>query len=78
MMVSILEEPRSRYAGQLQVDFIDVWQDPDPGRNYNVRVIPTQIFFDEKGNELFRHKRFFPKEDILAKWKELGFEFERK
>ena len=37
-------------------------------------VIPTQIFYDASGNELFRHTGFIAKEDILAKWKELGIE----
>ncbi len=27
------------------------------------------------GKELFRHEGFFSREDILAKWKELGFAF---
>jgi thioredoxin 1 len=35
-------------------------------------VIPTQIFYNAEGKELFRHVGFFGKEDILAKWKELG------
>ena len=35
-------------------------------------MIPTQIFHDTGGKELFRHTGFFAKEDILAKWKELG------
>lgn len=35
-------------------------------------MIPTQIFFDAQGNELYRHVGFIGKEDILAKWKELG------
>ena len=41
---------------------------------YQVKLIPppTQIFFDASGNELFRHQGFFSREDILAKWKELG------
>ncbi|MCX5682965.1 MAG: organomercurial lyase, partial [Planctomycetota bacterium] len=29
-------------------------------------------FFDASGKERFRHEGFFSKEDILAKWKELG------
>jgi thioredoxin 1 len=37
-------------------------------------VIPTQIFYDADGRDLFRHVGFFAKEDILAKWKELGVE----
>ena len=30
---------------------------------------------DAEGRELFRHEGFFAKDDMLAKWKELGFEF---
>jgi thioredoxin 1 len=37
-------------------------------------MIPTQIFYDAGGTELFRHTGFFGKEDILGKWKELGVE----
>ncbi len=29
---------------------------------------------DESGKEVYRHEGFYAKEDILAKWKELGVE----
>lgn len=73
MMAPILEELRNEYKGKLQVEFIDVWEDRSAGDQYRIRVIPTQIFFDPSGKELFRHVGFMSKEDILAKWKELGF-----
>ena len=44
----------------------------DAAKPYGIEVIPTQIFFDANGRELFRHVGFFAKEDILSKWKELG------
>ncbi len=72
MMEPILEDLKKTYAGRLQVDFIDVWKNPDPGQQYGIRVIPTQIFISADGKELFRHEGFYSKEDILAKWKELG------
>ena len=72
MMAPILEDLKKTYAGKMDVQFIDVWQDQEPGRKYGIRVIPTQIFFDAAGKERFRHEGFFSKEDILAKWKELG------
>ena len=78
MMAPILEEMKATYAGQLEVDFIDVWKNPDAGDQYGVRVIPTQIFFDAQGQELFRHEGFFGKEDMLAKWKELGVNLQPK
>lgn len=72
MMAPILEDLKKTYAGKLDVEFIDVWRNPEPGRQYGIRVIPTQIFFLADGQEAYRHEGFFSKEDILAKWKELG------
>ena len=76
MMAPILDELKEEYRGKLTVTFIDVWKDPVPGREYGIRAIPTQIFIGPDGNELFRHEGFFAKEDILAKWRELGFDLE--
>ena len=72
MMAPILEELRKEYAGRMDVIFVDVWEDPDAGKAYSIEMIPTQIFYDAEGNELFRHAGFFAKDDILAKWRELG------
>ena len=75
MMAPILEELKKEYVGKMKVEFIDVWQNEDAGKQYGVDMIPLQIFFDANGKELFRHEGFFGKEDILAKWKELGVDF---
>lgn len=72
MMAPILEELKKEYAGRMNVEFIDVWVNPDAGKPYGIEMIPTQIFFDASGKELFRHVGFFGREDILGKWKELG------
>ena len=72
LMAPILEQLKNEYAGKIEVEFIDVWVNPDAGKPYGVEVIPTQIFFDANGKELFRHIGFFAKADILAKWNELG------
>ena len=71
-MAPILEELKKEYAGKLEVEFIDVWKNPDAGNKYGIRLIPTQIFYDATGKELFRHEGFFGREDILSKLKELG------
>ncbi len=73
-MAPILEELKKEYAGRMEVVFIDVWKNPDAGKAYGVEMIPTQIFYDAAGTELFRHTGFFGREDILGKWKELGVE----
>jgi thioredoxin 1 len=77
MMAPILEELKKEYAGRMEVVFIDVWKDPDAGKAFGIEMIPTQIFFDANGRELFRHVGFFGKEDILGKWKELGVDLKR-
>jgi len=72
LMAPILEELKQEYAGRFEVRFIDAWKDPDEAGKYGIKLIPTQIFHDASGKELFRHEGFFSKEDILSKWKELG------
>ena len=72
MMAPILEELSKECADAFEVEFIDVWENPKAGEEYGIRMIPTQIFYDVTGKELFRHEGFFGKEEILAKWKEYG------
>ena len=76
MMAPILEELKEEYAGRMKVVFIDVWKKRDKASEYGVQMIPTQIFYDASGKELFRRSGFIGKEDILAKWRELGYDFQ--
>jgi cytochrome c-type biogenesis protein len=72
MMEEVLESLRHKYSHQLQVDFVDVTVSPDVGKKYKIKLIPTQIFFDASGKELFRHEGFFAEKDIVAKLKLFG------
>ncbi|MFP4056375.1 MAG: thioredoxin family protein [Candidatus Brocadiia bacterium] len=74
MMAPILEELKTDYADRFETVFIDVRENRAAARRYDIRVIPTQIFLGPSGEELFRHEGFYSKEDILTKWKELGFD----
>ena len=74
MMAPILAELKTEYVGRLRVNSIDVWENPKAAEEHGVQMIPTQIFFDAEGNELFRHIGFFSKEDILATWEKLGLD----
>jgi thioredoxin 1 len=71
-LAPILAQLRKEYAGRVTVDFIDVWKNPKAGDPYKIRVIPTQIFFDANGKEIWRHEGFLPKTDFIAKFAELG------
>ena len=72
LMAPILQELKVEYAHVFATHFIDVWKNPAAGRQFGVRLIPTQIFFDADGRELFRHEGFMSKQDILTRWKQLG------
>ena len=70
MMAPIIEELKTRYAGKADIVFIDVWKYPDQAENFGVKVIPTQIFYDANGKEVFRNIGFLDKNrivDILTK-----------
>ncbi len=71
-LAPILEELKKEYAGRVMVEFIDVWVNPQAGELYNIRVIPTQIFYDAAGNEVWRHEGFLPKAEFVKKFAELG------
>ena len=72
MMEPILEDLKKKHAGKLQVDFINVMEDRSASQKYGIEAIPTQILFDANGKEIYRHTGFYAKEDLLAKFNELG------
>ena len=65
-MKSVMEAIEKEYAGKVKVVFHDVWTDGGKpyGEQYGIRVIPTQVFIDKNGKEIFRHEGYFPKEAV--------------
>jgi thioredoxin 1 len=72
MMEPILKEVSLEYAGRAVIEVIDLRDHPDAAKQYGIRVIPTQIFFDTSGAEVWRHEGFLSKEAIVSKLAELG------
>jgi thioredoxin 1 len=72
MMAPILEELKKEYEGCAVVEVIDLREHREAAREYGIRVIPTQIFFDADGNEVWRHEGFLAKADMIAKFSEMG------
>ncbi|MCX5805413.1 MAG: thioredoxin family protein [Proteobacteria bacterium] len=75
-MAPILEELKKEYAGILEVEFVDVWKNPNAGQKYGIRGIPTQIFYDASGKELDRHMGYISKKQILQSFYKLGVELQ--
>jgi thioredoxin 1 len=71
-MQPVMKEIAETYADRVQVVFYDVWKDPAPARKYGIQLIPTQVFIDREGKEIFRHVGFYAKDEILKTLKEKG------
>lgn len=71
-MLPILKELQTEYKGRAVIQIIDLREQPEAAAAYDLRLIPTQIFFDSDGKEVWRHEGFLAKEEIEKKLKELG------
>lgn len=74
MMEPILKKLEKKYQGRASILILDVDEYRSLSRKYRVMVIPTQVFFDSNGKEVYRHQGFMSEADIIAKLKELGVE----
>ena len=65
-MQPIMKSVEEKYGDQIEVIFYDVWTDEghEYAKIYKIQLIPTQVFLDENGKEIFRHVGFFPEEEI--------------
>jgi thioredoxin 1 len=72
MMAPILEKLKKAYTGKAEVIFIDVRQHRDQAARFGIRAIPTQIFFDKDGKEVYRHLGFMSEEAIVRQLEQMG------
>jgi thioredoxin 1 len=66
LMQPVMKSIEKKYGNQIKVVFHDVWKPEDRhyAQEYGIRVIPTQVFLNKDGKELFRHEGFFPEKEI--------------
>jgi thioredoxin 1 len=72
MMAPILEKLEKDYKGKVAILFIDVWKDSTQAKRFGVRTIPTQIFYDKEGDEVYRHVGFMSENAITTQLKNMG------
>jgi thioredoxin 1 len=77
MMVPVMDQLKKEYSGQIEVQFINVKTDSAAVKKYGIQSIPTQIIFDAKGKEVWRHLGYIPKEDILKAFKDKGIKLNK-
>ena len=76
MMDEVLEELRDEYSSDLDVEFIHA-KNEDMVKKYGINAIPTQIFFDQYGKEIFRHSGFFSTQEIVDTFNEMGIDLDK-
>jgi len=64
-MAPILEELAVTYRAQANVLFIDVREDSEAAKRFGIQMIPTQIYFDVKGQEVKRAVGAADRDDII-------------
>ncbi len=72
MMAPIMEKMEKVYQGKAAIIFIDVWQNREQAPRFGVTTIPTQIFYDANGKEVYRHVGFLSEEAIVAQLQKMG------
>lgn len=72
MMAPILVKLEKAYQGKAAIVFIDVWENKEPAKRFGIRGIPTQIFFDKNGKEVYRHTGFLDEEAIIGQLTKMG------
>jgi thioredoxin 1 len=69
----IVQEVKNLYPGQFAVRRLYIDENEPMFRRYRVAIVPTQVFLDPAGKEVFRHEGVFPKEKLIQKLRELKF-----
>lgn len=73
-MEKILHPMMEEYQGKVDIRIVNVYEEQSLAQQARVQMIPTQVFYDPEGSELFRHVGVYPRDSIVAKFREFGWE----
>jgi len=71
-MAPILKELSDEYKDRVIIKVIEIDQESGLTKANRIRLIPTQIFFDAKNQEVLRHEGFMSKDDIKKVFQKMG------
>jgi len=72
MMAPIMVKLEKAYKEKANIVFIDVWEHRDQAPRFKIKAIPTQIFFNKKGEEIYRHVGFLDEKSIVDQLTKMG------
>jgi thioredoxin 1 len=68
----VLQKIRQDYTGKLEVLIIDIRNKQKLASDYQIQVIPTVVFFDPAGKEIFRHQGYMSEEKVKEQLAKMG------
>lgn len=68
-----MEEYRLAVGDGVETRFVHVTKEAQTAGEYKVMLIPTLIFFDRSGKEVFRQVGYMPADEMISKSRSLGF-----
>jgi thioredoxin 1 len=68
----ILKDLAKEQTGKAEILIIDVYKYKSLASEYKIQVVPTLIFFDKSGKEVYRHMGAWDKDSIVKKLAEIG------
>jgi thioredoxin 1 len=68
----ILKEIAKEQNGKAEILIIDVYKFKSLAAEHKIQVVPTLIFFDKTGKEVYRHMGAWDKDSIVKKLAEIG------
>jgi len=71
-MAPVLEAAAGKLEGKANIISVDLDEHVLLGRYYQIRAMPTQVFFDKAGNQVERHVGKLTMEEISGKLAALG------
>jgi thioredoxin 1 len=66
-MEVILDSVARKTVGKAHVLVIDISKDYEAAKTFQIRLMPTQVFFDAQGREVSRHMGKLPEAQVLEK-----------
>ncbi len=73
-MASVLLDLKQDYQHVFSIHYYDMHKHENVEEKFDIRIVPTQVFYASDGRELFRHEGYISDQNILKQWQELGYE----
>jgi len=70
LMPVVLREIAAQFAGKITVETIVLT--PEIMEQYQIEVVPTLLFFDAQGKEVYRRAGLMSKEEIITQLRQMG------